>query len=236
MRKHHIFYTILGILAIAGLFIFVSYLVQNNIVGIQKLIGDNIYGKIIYILLLIASIVLAPITVIPFIPIASNQWGWFETSLLTIFGWTAGSIIAFFIARVYGKKVVEKFISLKKIRSMERMIPKKNEFLGIIVLRVTFPVDFLSYAIGLLSRIDWKSYSLATLIGVTPGAVVLSYIGELPFSVQLSAFIIGTIIFILIVVISLGYHEKIRKSLEKTWKGRFGEMFSFGFFNLVFKR
>jgi len=71
---------------------------------------------------------------------------------------------------------------------LEKKIPKENLFLGIIFLRMVIPVDILSYALGLFSKIKTRDYLLATIIGVSPFAFIFAYLGRMPFYYQIFVF------------------------------------------------
>lgn len=197
--------SIIEVLVIVILFLFSSYLVRENIEVVENLIGEGFIGILIYILITIIAIVIAPISMVPLIPIASNIWGWFLAAIFNIFGWTIGSFIVFFISRKYGVPLIKKFVSLEKINKLESKVPKENLFFSIVILRMVIPVDILSYALGLFSKIDFKTYALATILGITPFAFVFSYLGTVPFYYQLA----GIIIIIFIVgLITLFYKKK----------------------------
>jgi len=196
----------LGILFILILFILSSYIVRTNIEFFNSLIGNNIYGIFVYILITIVAVVVAPISMTPLIPIVSNVFGWFPAGVFTFIGWTIGAFIVFFISRKYGVDLIKKFISLKHINKLESKIPKENLFIDIVLLRMIIPVDILSYALGLFSKIDFKTYALATMIGIIPFTFVLSYLGTVPIYYQfIGFFVIG-----LIVVLIHEFHKKKR--------------------------
>ncbi len=197
--------SIIGLFLIVLLFILSSYFVKENIGFIKNLIGNNFLGILIYILISIIAIVIAPISMMPLIPLASNIWGWFYSAIFNILGWFLGSIIVFWISRKYGVPLIKKFISLEKINKLESKIPKENLFLDIIFLRMIIPVDILSYALGLFSKVDFKTYALATIIGITPFAFVFSYLGAVNiYSQILGFFVIGLIV----VLINKFYRKK----------------------------
>jgi uncharacterized membrane protein YdjX (TVP38/TMEM64 family) len=83
---------------------------------------------------------------------------------------------------------------LKDIYSNEKKIPSENIFWAIVVLRMSVPVDILSYGLGLFSKINRKKYILATIIGVIPFAFLISYLGSLPVVYQLISFTTGILI------------------------------------------
>jgi len=131
-----------------------------------------------YVLLLVGAVVLMPITVLPLIPLASAVLGPLPTALLSILGWTVGSVIAFLLARRFGRPLLSRFISLQAIDRIGDSLPPQVRFLGIILLRNTLPVDIVSYALGLSTSIGILEYTLATAIGVSWFSFAFAFAGE----------------------------------------------------------
>jgi len=141
-------------------------------------VGENyILSSLVYIFLLILSVVIAPITT-PIFFIAGGIFGPFPASIYNILGWGTGAAIAFLLARFFKRPLLERFVSFKKIETYEKKIPQNFEMLGIILLRIVLPVDVLSYALGFFSSISFARYMTATLIGITPFAVMFAYTGR----------------------------------------------------------
>ena len=191
----------LGIFIILILFVLSSYIVRTNIEFFNSLIGNNIYGIFIYILITIIAIVIAPISMTPLIPIVSNVFGWIFGAILTFIGWSIGSFIVFFLCRKYGVDLIKKLISLKHINKIESKIPKENLFFDIVLLRMIIPVDILSYALGLFSKVNFKTYALATMIGIIPFTIVFSYLGTMPLWYQVSGIVTVVLLITLIHVL-----------------------------------
>ncbi len=188
---------LLGIILIIAFFVFFSYSIKNNLGDIKSYIDYGISGMIIYMIIVIFSIVIAPISVVPLIPFASNLWGWELTAVLSIIGWTLGAIIAFVIARVYGVALVGKLIDLRKIQKLEKLIPEENLFLTIVFLRMVTPIDGVSYFFGLFTKVSLRKFTLATIIGITPFSFIIAYLGTVPLFYQIIVFLIMfTILFI----------------------------------------
>jgi len=213
MKKERI-KAIIGIVLIVILFVFISYISKQNVDYFKSNLVNSYWGMLIYFVLVILEIVFAPITFIPFIPLASAIWGSFKTFLLTLGAWTIGSIIAFIIASEIGGLLLEKIVSVKELNKVKRIIPNKRLFLGVIILRIILPIDIMSYAIGLFTDIDLKRYSLATLIGYAPIVFILSYFGEISFKLQIILFSIGLIFFIIFVL----SYKKFRSFFDKLFK------------------
>lgn len=142
-------------------------------------------GIVFYILITIIAVVIAPVSTLPLLPVAVKLWGSFYAAVFSIIGWTIGSAIAFWLARRYGKPFISKIISTNKIEKIEKIIPKNNIFISIILLRIALPVDILSYSLGLFSSISFKLYITATIIGLSPFAFAFSYIATFPIWLQI---------------------------------------------------
>lgn len=176
----------LPILVLVIFFIACSYFAQNyEEYYLDTIKSEGMLGIFVYIIVCILSTVVAPLSNLPLIPLASNIWGPNITALTSIVGWMIGSIIAFYLSRKYGRDLVEKIVSKEKLDNLENKIPNKNIFWTILLLRMIVPVDILSYALGLFKKISWKVYLLATFIGIFPFAFVFSYLGTLPFKYQI---------------------------------------------------
>ncbi|MEY3783707.1 MAG: hypothetical protein RLZZ230_29 [Candidatus Parcubacteria bacterium] len=181
--------TINGLLALAGVLIFfvgATLLSQSYAPELSSMATtDNGLGMLAYVTITAIAIILAPVSTLPLIPLAVAIWGWVITAVLSIIGWTIGSQIAFYLARRYGKKLVQRFISLERFNSFEKRFPPENLFWTVVLLRMTVPVDILSYALGLFSTMSSKAFFFSTLIGVTPFAFIFSYTGSLSLGLQI---------------------------------------------------
>ena len=180
----------LAAIFVIALFILVSYYTRQNIEFLKELIGNDFRGILIYLLITVFAIVVAPVSMMPLIPIASNLYGVFYAAIINIIGWTIGSFIVFFICRKYGKDLIKKFVSFEKLYEWESRIPKEKFFLTLILLRMSVPVDILSYALSLLTKINFRTYALTTIIGVIPFSFVFSYLGTIPLVYQLAGFVL----------------------------------------------
>lgn len=200
------FKTILSVSAIVIVFVLTSYLVQTNVDLVESYLDFGIYGMIIYFLLVVASIVLAPVSVLPVLPLAVGLWGWKVAALISVLGWSVGAGIAFLLARRYGVPLVEKFIPIKDLNKLENRIPEEHIFLTVVFLRMVVPVDGLSYFLGLFSKMKFIPYMIATVIGIIPFTIFFAYLGSISIEYQIAGLIIAGIVF----VIGLMYGKRKR--------------------------
>lgn len=136
----------------------------------------RVLGAGIYFVLVAASVVLLPFSSLPLLPLATRSYGVMLTALLSAAGWWAGCLIAFRIARL-GRRYLERITSMEAIDRIEEKIPEDVGFGGIVVLRMILPVDVVSFALGLLKRLRFRTYAVASLVGILPFAFVMSYAG-----------------------------------------------------------
>lgn len=167
--------------AVIVVFVAASILSQRYVAPIKQLIQvPGVLGMTIYVFLAIISNVIAPLTVLPLLPVAVALWGSFATALLSILGWTIGAAIIFSLTRRYGKPFVSRFINISRVEEINKAIPQKNFFWIVVFFRIIFPVDILSFALGLFTSMPWQPYLAATIIGITPFAFILSFGVSLP--------------------------------------------------------
>lgn len=183
---------------IVSLFALSMYFTNDIYNIIYKYVEDNyLLSSLAYIFFLIASIVVAPISS-PIFLIS----GWMFHPLLATFyniaGWSIGAGIAFKIAKYFGRPMILKFISLKKLDYYESILPKNLEFWWIVLFRMITPVDILSYALGIFSNISFSRYMLATIIGITPFSIIFAYGGNIILKERYS-----TLVFLLILAIAI---------------------------------
>lgn len=128
--------------------------------------------------------VLALITVfpvassLPLLPVAGAVWGLVMGSVYAVLGWWIGGLIAFAIARGFGRPFLERYISFRKLDAWEQQIPDDIGFRGIVFARILLPPGVPSYTVGLMQHISAVRFALATLVGGIPISVFLVALGS----------------------------------------------------------
>ncbi len=195
-------------LLIVLLFIGSSLLVHQYEEPIKENLSMGIGEMPAYILLAVIATVIAPVSMMPLIPMAAMMWGWQTAALISALGWFIGACIAFWLARQFGVPLLQKITNVDHLKTLENYVPEKNVFWSIVLLRATLPVDILSYALGLFSRISFSTYALATALGILPFAFIFAYVGTIPLLYQIVALVaIGIFVFICLRT----YHKRAKK-------------------------
>ena len=139
--------------------------------------GFGAIGLLFFVIVYILVILLfLPIT--PFAFAAGAIFGWWGIPIAYFSGVT-GSIIAFFIARGFGKEYVEKMCAKRPIVGALEQVVVKGGFRLILLIRLSgvLPFAVQNYAFG-LTALDRRSYIGASLIGLLPGAIIKVWIGK----------------------------------------------------------
>lgn len=106
-------------------------------------------------------------------------WGWFLGGIMGIVGSMAAATLCFYVSRRGGRPLAKKFIGEKGIDMADDLIHKYG-IKAIIASRLVpfISFDVISYASGLVD-IDFKKYSIGTLIGSIFRAFFYSVLGVL---------------------------------------------------------
>jgi uncharacterized membrane protein YdjX (TVP38/TMEM64 family) len=81
---------------------------------------------------------------------------------------------------------------MEQIKRLKPYIPvPKDLFWSVVILRTILPMDLISYVLGLFTDMRWSRYSLATALGLTPSAVILTYLGKTPHAYEIITVIIA---------------------------------------------
>jgi len=145
--------TILGLIAVAWFVDLGSVKIWVESAGV--------WGPLIFILLKITTIVIAPLSGAPLYPVVGILFGFWHGALYVEIGDFLGYTIAFSISRLYGRKMVDKFISSKEESVLSRVIGHVGTprgFLHACLTLFAMP-ELLAYGAG-LTRLPFRNFIL----------------------------------------------------------------------------
>lgn len=161
------------------------------------------YGPYAILCFLIIFSLKPIILIIPsaMLSIASGMlFGPIKGFMLNMVGFFTSGTLAFILSRFLGQEFVDKLLRGKALSLNQNMEKKGFKVLFLLRLPPVLPYDPLSYACG-LTKIRYKDFIIASLLGVVPETLCYSYMGKNildPFSVKfiipLSIVIIATIL------------------------------------------
>jgi uncharacterized membrane protein YdjX (TVP38/TMEM64 family) len=144
-------------------------------------------------------------------------WG----AIYLMAGAMIGTSCTFFISRFFGRGMVEKLLK-GKFKNLDDRLEKRG-FITVIFFRIIpiIPYEVLNYAGG-LSKIRFKDYFFATLLGLTPGVIIASFFGGALGEVRsfrdlfTFKFAIALVAFIFIILVPIFYLYLKKRSLKKS--------------------
>lgn len=173
------------ILAIVLVGIVIYFLKHSKVIEhIGNLNGFIYYiksqGKYAYLVFLVIFALKPLILIIPsnILSISSGiVFGPILGTILTSIGFFVSGSLAFFIARILGRDAVNKILRGKALNLNNKL--EHNGFKVLFFLRLipVLPYDPVSYAVG-LSKVKYRDFIIASVIGVVPEVVCYSIIGE----------------------------------------------------------
>ncbi len=143
------------------------------------ILSFGIWAPIISFLLMIFQSVMAPLPAFMITFANASLFGWVKGALLSWSSAMAGAVLCFYIARFYGREVVEKLTSKFALENVDRFFDKYGKYAILIARLLPFiSFDIVSYAAGLTSMSFW-SFFWATGLGQLPATIIYSYVGDM---------------------------------------------------------
>lgn len=140
----------------------------------QIIIDAGIFAPIVFIFLTLLTSIIAPLSNLP-IYLAGFYAFREDVVIYTLVANFISWIINFWISRIWGEKIVKKFVGENNMHKVDKLT--KNYGLAILFLMRIFlggMGDFISYGAGLTS-IKFKPYLIISTLGAIPGTILWYY-------------------------------------------------------------
>lgn len=157
----------------------VIFIMSNLDVGLVKgyILSFGILAPVVSFLLMIFQSVAAPLPAFLITFANAGLFGWVKGAILSWSSAMAGATVCFFIAKFYGRNLVEKLTSKFALEGIDNFFEKYGNYAILIARLLPFmSFDIVSYAAGLTSMSFW-SFFWATGLGQLPATIIYSYIG-----------------------------------------------------------
>jgi len=157
--------------------------------GLQALGGpDNVraivasagrFGPVIFILLKIATNVIAPLSGAPLIITGSLLFGTWEGLIYLLLGDLLGANINFWIARILGRPGIRRVMGARALQQVDEAVRHAGGWRMLLAASFVLSViyDFVSYAAG-LSNIKYKYFFWITFVSCLPTTFVYLFVGR----------------------------------------------------------
>lgn len=184
-------------LAVVLLFVVGIALAREFAQPIQEVLAEHAsLGIVVIVATSVVAVLVPMLTNLPLLPLAVLAYGPWWTALLLLLGWIGGAALSFWLGRHARDTILRRFASVQRHADIDRMIHPRHRIASLVVLRMTFPVDVLSYALGLFSRdTTLAEIVVSTAIGAAPFALLFAWFPALPASGQLVLFLASALAF-----------------------------------------
>jgi uncharacterized membrane protein YdjX (TVP38/TMEM64 family) len=215
---------------LAGVVFFIAYQYNSQlwiqVVKLYNFLHDHhrlkgfisSYGAsspIVYILLQITQVVIAPIPGGAIEFLGGYLFGAKAGFLYSMIGLLFGSWLAFSLARVFEKVAVEKFVSEQTRNKFDYLIEHQGVILSLILFLIPgFPKDALCYILG-LTPMHFGIFLIISTLGRIPGTLMATLQGAKAFDHQYKFFLILMGVSTLIILVFYIYHDEIHQLTKK---------------------
>ncbi len=173
------------------------------------------YAPLVYILLQIIQVVVAPIPGGAIEFLGGYLFGVWAGMLYSMIGLILGSWLAFSLARIFERIAVEKFVSEKTRKKFDYLVEHEGVILSFILFLLPgFPKDALCYILG-LTPMHLGIFLIISTIGRIPGTLMATLQGAKAFEHQYRLFLLLLGISTLAILAFYIYHEEIHNLVKK---------------------
>jgi uncharacterized membrane protein YdjX (TVP38/TMEM64 family) len=195
------------------------YGILTNRHHLKKLIlSFKDYAPLIYILIQMLQVVVAPIPGGPAEFIGGYLFGVKAGFLFSMIGLTLGSLSAFLLARIFGKRVLERFVSPQAMKKFEYLIGHEGVIISFLLFLIPgFPKDALCYILG-ITPMHLGIFLIISTFGRVPGTWIATLEGAKAYGHHYKTLFILFGVSAFVIVIFYFYHERIHTLLKELRK------------------
>lgn len=215
---------------LGGLFAFIFYrynsqlwiqttklldILQNHHRLKEFIFSFGAYSPLAFILLQVIQVIVAPIPGGAIEFLGGYLFGVKAGLIYSMIGLILGSWLAFTLARIFEKWVVEKFVSPKTMKKFDYLIGHEGVILSFLLFLIPgFPKDALCYLLG-LTPMHLGIFLIISTIGRIPGTLMATLQGAKAFEHQYMLFLILLGLSALVILVFYVYHEEIHQWVKK---------------------
>lgn len=201
--------------------------VWENVNSVEKMkffiLEFGFYGRLIFVLLQFLQVTFVPLPSVVTTVAGALIYGPLQAALLSLAGILLGSFFAFFLGRVFGKKLVTFMVGKETCEKFKAALSKAKYSYLIMMLMPLFPDDVLSLVAG-VTDMSWDFFAFCQFFSRPIGVFTTCYLGSgtlIPYHgwglvVWAVLFAVG----LTLLILSIRYKENIEKFMAKMLKKR----------------
>jgi uncharacterized membrane protein YdjX (TVP38/TMEM64 family) len=175
-----------------------------------------LWGPLAFMGLQVLQVVLAPIPGEVSGFVGGYLFGTLPGFLYSSIGLTAGSLINFSLARVFGRRYVRKWIRSSYLERFDAVAKRQGLLVFFLFFVIPgFPKDYLCLFIG-LTNLSFKAFALMAAIGRMPGTLMLSLQGAQVFQKDYTTLIFLIVLSLALVIPAYCFKERIYDWLDRS--------------------
>ncbi len=214
MKKVKIIWYLLTIIPIVLLIL--GYIFPLQFFGSQEVIRDfvlqfGVFAPLAFIMLQILQVIITPFSHYAVSIAGGFIFGTWQGFIYNWIGRVIGTAIAFYLARIFGRRIINHIVKQKTIQKYDYVFEKGKLLLFLAYFLPLFPDDELSYLAG-LSSINPRIFLPLMAIGHISGSLALAYIGNGIQSIKEPIFIFLSLITLIGGIWFVLHYRKIKKS------------------------
>ncbi|MBT7902877.1 TVP38/TMEM64 family protein [Candidatus Woesearchaeota archaeon] len=185
--------TILPIILIVLGYIFPSSFFSSQESIRSFVLSFGYLAPVVFIVLQILQVIITPFSHYAVSIAGGFIFGTWAGFIYNWIGRVIGTIIAFYLGKKYGRKILEKIVKTKTIKKYDFYFEKCKSLLFLAYFLPLFPDDELSYLAG-MSKLNAKLFIPLIMLGHVSGSLALAYLGNGIKSVKEPLFIILSVL------------------------------------------
>lgn len=230
--KAKILRTVLVCVIIAGIVVLGYYILNwtgvweqiNSVEKLQNVILSwGFWGRFGFVLLQLLQVTFIPLPSTVTIIAGTLVYGPLQASLLSLAGILLGSMLAFLLGKVFGKKLVVFMVGEKTCKKWADFLSNAKYSFFIMMLLPIFPDDVLCLVAG-LTNMSWTFFTVTNLIARPIGIFTVSYFGSghlIPYhGWGLIVWAILIVLIIAVLILSYKYQKQIENFLLNLFKNK----------------
>lgn len=174
--------TAAALLAALVLVVSASAALHEALLGVFAVAGEllaarPVLGPVVFVLLAAVSAMLAFVSSAALVPAGIVTWGVVPTAAMLGLGWLLGGVLAYAVARYFGRPLLVHFTSLEALAPYERRIGPGTPFGFVLLFQLALPSEIPGYVLG-LTRYPLHKYVGALALVELPYALATVWLGR----------------------------------------------------------